>query len=84
MTSDRPAPLPTADLYRRSRKQELRSNSGPASVDVPMPGCLRGLVDAALADTIEFLDTNPGMGPRGGVELIATEPPAAPPPVPPS
>ena len=82
MTAERPAPLPTADLYRRSRKQELRTDSGPASVDVPMPGCLRGLVDAALADTVAFLAANPGWGrdeaydDRDGASAApATEPP---------
>ena len=82
MTAERPAPLPTADLYRRSRKQELRTESGPASADVPMPTCLRGLVDAALANTIAFLDTHPEWGhdeaydDRDGASAApATEPP---------
>ena len=62
MSADRPAPLPSADLYRRGRKQELRTESGPASADVPVPACLRGMVDAALADTIAFLDAHPEWG----------------------
>lgn len=36
--------LPSADLYRRGRPQELRTASGPPSATVPLPAALRGLI----------------------------------------